>query len=206
MNRSAFHELVAAGDIQSVKRLLADPSSIDVADGYALVPLEWIRQHAGDMMGLQLMLLRASATNDVPKSKHFFLDNCLPSIDSEDDKGFTALHYAVKGGNTDLARLLVSYGADVDRKSRIDNDGTSENAITMAVKQGDIAMFKLLVDSGANLEDQRRLLHYPIASKELDRSRELVTAIVQVSSSVSTSVYTTLSVAATAIAVHPSPH
>jgi hypothetical protein len=192
-----LHELVIAGDIEAVKRSLADPSnSIDVADGYALIPLEWIQENSGDVEALQSLfsLLRASASernNDdhIRSSRQQFLNLHKPNIDARDKKGFTALHYAVQSARLDLARLLLSYGADVDVKSIDEDDDEDEDdvnfvphgpsAITIAVKQGDIAMTKFLLENYASLATPEGLLNHPIASQEPD-SCDLLRLLLQV--------------------------
>ena len=172
-----------------MKRFLADPSHIDVADGYAIVPLLWVRQHPGEMAALQMILLRASEANQTHTSTQEFLNSYKPNIDKRDGNGFTALQYAVADGDMDLARHLVSYGADVNCKSGTNNDDNDDeetfepdgpSAIAIAVKRGDMSMFKFLIEKGANFDGQRGLLHYPIASQVSDTSRELLTLLLQV--------------------------
>ena len=57
------------------------------------------------------LLEDAISWNDVAKVREI-LTNKLEEVDSEDDYGHTALQYAIRLGNLDIAKVLVEYGAD----------------------------------------------------------------------------------------------
>ena len=57
------------------------------------------------------LLEDAISWNDVAKVREI-LTNKLEEVDSEDDYGHTALQYAIRLGNLDIAKMLVEYGAD----------------------------------------------------------------------------------------------
>lgn len=61
-----------------------------------------------------------------------------------DQRGWTMLHYAARTGNTDLARLLVSAGADVDAKNASGN-----TALHIAAHYGNGLFAQVLIDHGA---------------------------------------------------------
>lgn len=65
------------------------------------------------------------------------------------DIGYTPLLYAVEGGHVDVARLLVSKGADVNQSAR----GTY-NPLMMAVYRSNVEMMKLLAENGARIENR----------------------------------------------------
>jgi ankyrin repeat protein len=63
-----------------------------------------------------------------------------------DEKGFTALMYAARGGRIEIAGLLLDSGADINFKS---DDGI--DALLIAVREGDSEMVELLIDRGADI-------------------------------------------------------
>lgn len=68
-------------------------------------------------------------------------------INAVDESGATALHMAVTGGLEELARLLIDYGADVNRK-------TGYHKLTplhQAASGGYINLVKLLLEKGADV-------------------------------------------------------
>jgi len=63
---------------------------------------------------------------------------------SGDVAGYTSLMIAANNGQHDLAKFLISKGADVNAKAK---DGST--ALSLATKENDTAMVKLLKDFGA---------------------------------------------------------
>lgn len=72
------------------------------------------------------------------------------NIDESDYLTGTALHVAVSQGSTDIARILIDSGADVDAES----EQLSARAVHLAASFGDAAMLELLLDSGAEVDAQ----------------------------------------------------
>jgi ankyrin repeat protein len=65
--------------------------------------------------------------------------------------GTPALHWSVRYGDADTARLLIGAGADVKRASRLD-----VTPLALAAANGDAAMMRLLIDAGADAKSADR--------------------------------------------------
>lgn len=68
-----------------------------------------------------------------------------PSVDVEDTRGFTALHWASAGGYADLVRLLIEAGANVNHRAR---DGTTP--LMLAAGNGFDDVVRALIAAGAS--------------------------------------------------------
>ncbi len=73
---------------------------------------------------------------------------------------FSPLHFAVRLGNKEAVRLLIAYGADIEKKE------FGSTPLFIAVKNGDEGMVRLLLDGGAqqvlteqDSEEQYTALH-----------------------------------------------
>lgn len=76
----------------------------------------------------------------------------VEDINEKNIKGHSLLMLSAFGGHQDLARYLISKGADVNYR---DNSGTS---ILMGVSfRGDVDLFKMLVNAGADIDAQNVL-------------------------------------------------
>ena len=56
----------------------------------------------------------------------FIVKNNLPLIDSQNDFGFTALHWASIRGRLQSLKILIEFGADItvlDNENKTDQDG-----------------------------------------------------------------------------------
>jgi uncharacterized protein len=67
-------------------------------------------------------------------------------------KGWTPLHYAAANGNDDIAKLLLGYSAYVDAQSP---NGTTP--LMMAARGDHISTLKLLLDSGADINAKNQI-------------------------------------------------
>jgi ankyrin repeat protein len=67
-------------------------------------------------------------------------------------KGWTALHYAAANGHDDIAKLLIGYSAFVDAQSP---NGTTP--LMMAARGDHISTLKLLLDSGADINAKNQI-------------------------------------------------
>lgn len=73
-------------------------------------------------------------------------------VDARDPKyGATALIYAAQEGHTDVVKLMLDKGADVNAKSKID-----QTALMQAAYYKRYDTVKLLLQRGAKLDDQHR--------------------------------------------------
>ena len=73
---------------------------------------------------------RAKGINELSREGHIeelakLLDQGT-DVNEKDESGYTPLHWAVQGGHTDVARLLLDHGANID--SREDNIGSLTTA------------------------------------------------------------------------------
>jgi ankyrin repeat protein len=71
-------------------------------------------------------------------------------VNSSDDRGWLPLHTALNGRHTDIARLLIEKGADVNR------DCGSQfmylKPLHIAAASGDVALVRLLISKGAAVD------------------------------------------------------
>lgn len=88
-----------------------------------------------------------------------------PGVNGGQIEPFTPLSAAAAGGHTELVRLLVEHGAEVNRAvvpkstdgehrrrgSFINTDGVGGSALTTAARQGHTEVCLVLVDSGASI-------------------------------------------------------
>jgi ankyrin repeat protein len=84
----------------------------------------------------------------------FGLDDCILGllrdtflVDSRDDDGQTALHWATRNGQISTVKLLLRHGFGVNL---VDREGKS--ALHHAINHGQEALLRVLVDNGANIE------------------------------------------------------
>jgi len=136
--------------------------------------------NATDDQGMPLLVLAAREKSD--KVAAVLLDNPKTKIEAEDrsgenalmlaalnsdtdlvkllitkgaevnKKGWTALHYAAANGNDDIAKLLLGYSAYVDAQSP---NGTTP--LMMAARGDHISTLKLLLDNGADLNAKNQI-------------------------------------------------
>lgn len=78
-----------------------------------------------------------------------YLLDCGAYVDPLDSSGFTPLTLACRTGSEDLARMLLSYGADVQGRSR-DGQSLWEPPLYYACSDGYVGLVKLLIENGAN--------------------------------------------------------
>ena len=73
------------------------------------------------------------------------------AVDDRNNKGFTALIYAVDKGHHELAERLVEHGADVNAENEI-----GWTALMSAAVNGDVETAGLLLDNGADVNHGNR--------------------------------------------------
>lgn len=69
-------------------------------------------------------------------------------VNKADARGMTPLNYAVQYIRTEALKLLLEYGADVNKKTSI------KSPLYFAVKSGFIEAVKILLDAGATISDE----------------------------------------------------
>lgn len=136
-NLAAFHESVARGDLEAMRRLLATgpPGSLDVN---AVIP--------GDQPQRQgfTPLILAVFEGNLATVKALLEAKARTEIRAAD--GRTALVYAAGWGDAGKVRALLDAGARTDARA---NDGWT--ALMFAAARGEPASVKALLDAGADV-------------------------------------------------------
>ena len=78
-------------------------------------------------------------------------------VNAKDDRGFTALYFAVRGGHTPTVLALIEGGADVHMKGKYGGTVLDE-----AAGLGHVAIVRALTEAGANV---RFGLHRAVRSR-----------------------------------------
>ena len=94
-----IHEAAKLGNIEDVKRLLADGANVNAKNDNGSTPLHnavWI----GRKEVAELLIANGADVNA-----------------KEDENGISPLHWAVKEGHKEIIELLIDKGADVNAKS-----------------------------------------------------------------------------------------
>jgi len=89
------------------------------------------------------------------------LINAGANVDAVNNDGDTALHYAAKRGDTDLAAFLMDRGAKADV---LDKDG--DTPLHWASQRGDRPMAKLLCERGADVNMLNEAAESPLTSAD----------------------------------------
>ena len=82
----------------------------------------------------------------------------------------TPLHVAVAQGSIPLAKILISYGADLEAPS----EDRGSRAIHLAATFGDLKMLNLLLDDGADMEAQDQAGQTPLLIAAATNNLEVV--------------------------------
>lgn len=108
----------------------------------------------------------ASQQGDIDAVKKL-LEESPELIDLEDETGHTPLHYAAVGGQTEVARFLLSKGADVNALNAL-----NQSVLLYAAYFGNAEITAALIAGGAKLDDQdivgRTPLHYAARQRSVD--------------------------------------
>lgn len=120
MGRTALHHAAAQGHSDVVRLLLDHGASIDVEDTQMITPLRTASQKGQTSVVEHLLALDENKTSDVA--------------------GRTAIHHAARAGHTEVVKILIDKGADLDAQ-----DLRGHSALTLAAASGneDLACFLL---------------------------------------------------------------
>ncbi|XP_056423996.1 ankyrin repeat and SOCS box protein 3 isoform X2 [Hyla sarda] len=118
------------GDIKSLRRLIKNGSSVDVADNRGWMPIH--EAAFSDAAQCLQLLIHSAPSRDYVKSKTF--------------EGQSALHLAAKRGSVQCSKILLRAGAD---PNDLTNDETTP--LFLAVENGCEAVVKLLLKYKANV-------------------------------------------------------
>ena len=87
-------------------------------------------------------------------------------INALDHEGNTPLHYAVYNDQTEMIRLLIDKGAEVNRKRKAANHEDGVTPLHTATWRSTIETMELLIDNGADVNMKRTdgaiALHYAV--------------------------------------------
>jgi ankyrin repeat protein len=125
---------------------------IDKRDEHGMTSLMRAAQH-GDLAEVERLIARGAKVNATVPTRDLreliaFLSwmQQLP----ESDIGYTPLLYAAQGGHPDVARTLISHGADVHHLAR-----GGETALRLAIFRSDLKMLQLLAAAGARSDSRQ---------------------------------------------------
>jgi len=94
-------------------------------------------------------------------------------INLADETGHTPLHYAAASGQTDVAKFLISKGADVNALNTV-----NQSILLYAAYFSNAEIIDTLIASGARLNDQdifgRSALHYAARQRSVDALMSLI--------------------------------
>lgn len=94
-------------------------------------------------------------------------------INLADETGHTPLHYAAAGGQTEVAKYLISEGADVNALNTV-----NQSVLLYAAYFGNAEIAEALIANGATLDDQdifgRNPLHYAARQRSVDALMVLI--------------------------------
>ncbi len=130
---------ILSGNMEVSKMLLAAGANINIQDEKGLTPLMLMM---GTFSGGQ-QPVQEQAKEALRGIIRFLLQNGAKA-DATDNKGKTALFYAVEQQDTPTIDLLLTAGADINHKNN-----AGETAIFMPAKEGNIEMVKTLLQKGA---------------------------------------------------------
>jgi len=132
---------VKAGNQKEVDRL------VDLGDLYV----------AKNVAG-QNALLYCSRIGDMHAVRKLLDAHCkIDSRDKGDNKGWTALMYAIDNGNVDIATLLIQRGAKLDLAPK-KGSYVGWRPLQLAIQKGELKLVHLILDNGAEVDFREKIL------------------------------------------------
>lgn len=183
-----LHLAAAAGDVETLRRLLDAGTPVDIGDRENSTPLD-VAAQSGQLDAVRLLVnagadVRHSDSNGMTPL-HFACyeghdDAALYLLERGADpaattaRGSTPLHGAAAGGHTSTAALLLERGAPVNAR----NAGGYTPILSASAGRADAEMIGLLVEHGAWVDDRDRegttALHTAAWRGNLDVTRCLI--------------------------------
>lgn len=120
-----IHEAADTGDVETIRKLLAEKTAVDARDERGLTPL--MRAARRGRMDAFHTLRAAGA-----------------EVHARDARGYTALHWAAQGDQPDMIGVLLEAGIDIDEQALIGN-----TPLIAAALDGALEAVKVLVARGA---------------------------------------------------------
>jgi len=150
----SLHEAAKAGDMESLKALLAKGADINAKDGDGITALVW------------------AAIRSQPAAADLLLANGA-AVDAATSDSSTALLFAARSGETDIVRALLRKGANANAPN-----SSGITALQLAAKSGLADPVQALLEGGAdpNLADDTGYtpMYYAAASGNLGIATQLL--------------------------------
>lgn len=158
--QTPLHIAAKHGHMEMVRFLVGCDPRIDTPDGQGYTPamLAMAGNHRSIVEylveeGAALNLHLAAYLGDADRVNEFLAGGA--DVNLKGPNGWPPLHYAVLQKQTDMAKLLIAAGADLNAlagRKGFAEDFVGGTALHHAVQQGDVGIVGLLIDSGADVE------------------------------------------------------
>ncbi|XP_041976225.1 ankyrin repeat domain-containing protein 39 [Aricia agestis] len=94
--------------------------------------------------------------------------NARDLVNSPDNAGYSALHYAAGRGHVDICNILLKHGASIDHQTK----SGRATPLHKAAAAGKTSTLKFLIENGANIglqdDDGKTVLHKVVDNKHYD--------------------------------------
>lgn len=141
-------EAIEAGDLETVRALVADDPSLADSRAVILAKYRWEHEIAAELVaaGRPLDVFAASAVDRVDRARELLAADPGAATAVADD-GFTPLHLAAYFGAVETARVLLAAGADPDAVAA---NPTRVRPLHSAAAGRHAEIVRMLLDAGAD--------------------------------------------------------
>jgi len=177
---TALHEAVNSRRYEVAKVLLENGASVDAKTNVGKTPLDmaikWkqkkianlLRKHASktgeELKAAKEPIHAAARQGDIEAVKQHLAAGA--DVNAIDHEGNTPLHHAVYNDQTEIIRLLIDKGAEVNGKRKAANHEKGVAPLHTATWRSTIETMELLIDNGADVNMKRAdgaiALHYAV--------------------------------------------
>jgi ankyrin repeat protein len=144
---------IARNNLAALRKLITRENANLVEDGFTLLTITVLYDET-DPRILQLLVDRGADVNA-----------------ADDDRQYTALHFAARDQRSEMVKILLDAGAEVDA---IDADGTTPLCHCVRSPNTDLEIVKLLLEHGADPKKKNRDGDSPVASARYAEDAELL--------------------------------
>ncbi|OAE35386.1 hypothetical protein AXG93_2587s1010 [Marchantia polymorpha subsp. ruderalis] len=123
-----LHFAVKENDVTTIRKLIERGAKVNSPDRFGRSPLHW-----------------AIVYGHQEATKALILNTSKRALDSTDSCGCTALHYAALGGRTEIGRILIDRGAQVNCA-----DSRQRTPLHFAAQHPQPTMVEMLISRGAD--------------------------------------------------------